>query len=156
MNITLRPFAPENPEFLFQLYASTRQHEIAAFGWPPAQQEAFLRMQFNAQKRWYDMAYAGADHQLILVDEKPAGRILVFRDKDSNRLVDIALLSEYRSRGVGTQLLRDLIAKCESEHLPLRLQVTKVNPARHLYERLGFITIGEDGMYYEMERRPHT
>jgi ribosomal protein S18 acetylase RimI-like enzyme len=113
-------------------------------------------MQFNAQKRWYDMAYAGADHQLILVDEKPAGRILVFRDKDSNRLVDIALLSEYRSRGVGTQLLRDLIAKCESEHLPLRLQVTKVNPARHLYERLGFITIGEDGMYYEMERRPHT
>jgi ribosomal protein S18 acetylase RimI-like enzyme len=154
MKLTLRPFIPEDPEFLFQLYASTRQQEVAAFGWPPAQQEAFLRMQLNAQKRSYEMGYPGADHQLILIDDQPAGRILVFRDKDSQRLVDIALLPEYRNRGIGTQLLRDLIGNCENEGLPLRLHVTKINPARHLYERLGFVVTGEDGMYYEMEKKP--
>jgi ribosomal protein S18 acetylase RimI-like enzyme len=154
MHIALRPFSPQDGEFLFHLYASTRQHEIAAFGWPPAQQEAFLRMQFNAQKHWYDMAYSGADHQVIMIDDKPAGRILVFRDKDSTRLVDIALLTEYRNQGIGTQLLLDLINACENERLPLRLQVTRNNPARHLYERLGFVITGEDAMYYEMERKP--
>jgi ribosomal protein S18 acetylase RimI-like enzyme len=154
MNVTLRPFSPEDPDFLFRLYASTRREELAPFGWPPAQQDVFLRMQFDAQRRWYEIAYSGADHQLILVDEKPAGRILVFRDKDGNRLVDIALLSEYRNLGIGTRLLRELIGKCETAGLPLRLQVLKNNPARRLYERLGFVTTGEDQMYYEMERKP--
>ena len=79
---------------------------------------------------------------------------MVFHDKDSTRLVDIALLTEHRNHGIGAQLLRDLISKCESERLPLRLQVTKNNPARHLYERLGFVLTGEDPMYYEMERKP--
>lgn len=154
MHIALRAFSPEDGEFLFHLYASTRQHEIAAFGWPPAQQEMFLRMQFNAQKNWYDMAYSGAGHQIIMIDDKPAGRIMVFRDKDSIRLVDIALLTEHRNRGIGKQLLQELISKSENEHLPLRLQVTRNNPARHLYERLGFVITGEDQMYYEMERKP--
>lgn len=154
MDTSQRPFSPEDGEFLFHLYASTRQQEIAAFGWPPAQQEMFLRMQFNAQKHWYDMAYSGADHQIIMIEGKPAGRIMVFREKDSTRLVDIALLTEYRNQGIGAKLLRDLISKCESERLPLRLQVTRNNPARHLYERLGFVITGQDPMYYEMERKP--
>ena len=154
MNIALRPFLPENQDFLFRLYASTRQEEVSAFGWDAAQQEAFLRMQFNAQQRWYEMAYGKADHHLIMVDEQPAGRILVLREADAFRLVDIALLAEYRNRGVGTHLLRNLIAESDKAALPLRLQVLKSNPAQHLYQRLGFTQTGEDGLYYQMERKP--
>src|SRR5690349_15204193 len=95
MNITVRPFPADHQEFLFKLYASTRQDEISAFGWSPAQEVAFLRMQFNAQQRWYEMAYADADHQLVLADEQPAGRILTWREVDGVRLVDIALLPQY-------------------------------------------------------------
>jgi ribosomal protein S18 acetylase RimI-like enzyme len=152
MNITVRPFPPDHQEFLFQLYASTRQHEISAFGWNPAQEEAFLRMQFKAQQQWYETAYAEANHQLIVVDEQPAGRILTWRECDGIRLVDIALLSEYRNRGIGAQLLRDLISKSENERLPMRLQVLKSNPACRLYQRLGFVKTGDDGMYYQMEK----
>lgn len=155
MNISLRPFSLDDQDFLFKLYASTREHEISAFGWPPAQQEAFLRMQFNAQQQWYKTAFEAADHQLIFVDGKPAGRILVFHDTDSLRLVDIALLSEYRNHGIGTQLLRELISKSEKEHLPVRLQVLKSNPAFRVYQRLGFAITGDDGMYYQMERKPN-
>jgi len=153
MNITLRPFSSNNQDFLFRLYVSTRQEEVAAFGWSPAQQEAFLRMQFNAQRGWYETAFAQADHQLILVDEQPAGRILTAREAGGLRLVDIALLSEYRNRGIGAQVLRDLISRSEKEKLPLRLQVLKSNPALHLYERLGFIKTADDGIYYQMERQ---
>ena len=154
MNISLQPFPADHQDFLFQLYASTRAAEFSAFGWNAAQLEAFLRMQFNAQKQWYEVAYPGADHKLIVVDEKPAGRILVFRETDANLLVDIALLDEYRNRGIGTQLLRELIASSEKEGRGVRLQVLKNNPACRLYQRLGFIQTGEDGMYYQMLRKP--
>lgn len=152
MNFTLRPFSPEYQDFLFQLYASTRQQEIAAFGWPPAQQEAFLRMQFNVRERSYESAYPEPDHRLIFDDQsRPIGRMLLAWHPDHVSLVDIALLPEYRGHGIGTQLLRELLADSDKKTLAVRLQVLRTNPAARLYERLGFTRTGEDQMYYQME-----
>ena len=153
MNIELRPFSANDQDFLYRLYASTRMAEIAPFGWNPAQQETFLRMQFHAQQRWYEMAYEGADHQVIMVDSQPVGRILVHRGNSAHVLVDIALLDEYRNRGIGTRLLQQLITSTAQQHVPLRLQVIKSNPACHLYERLGFVKTGEEGMHFQMEKQ---
>ena len=154
MTISLRPFRAGDQEFLYQLYASTRLHEIAGFGWPTAQQEMFLRMQFNAQYRAYESAYGQAEHQIVEQDGKPVGRIMVFWEKDFALLVDIALLAEHRGRTIGGDLLRELIEKCTRTGVPLRLQVLKTNPALRLYQRLGFARTGEDQMYIQMERRP--
>lgn len=154
MTISLRPFRPDDQEFLYTLYASTRLHEIAGFGWPAAQQEMFLRMQFNAQYRSYESAYPQAEHQIVEQDGEPIGRIMVFRGNAFVLLVDIALLAEHRGKGIGGQLLRDFIQQCLRDRVPLRLQVLKANPALRLYERLGFIRTGEDQMYIQMERRP--
>jgi ribosomal protein S18 acetylase RimI-like enzyme len=154
MTISLRPFRPDDQEFLYQLYASARLHEIAGFGWPAAQQEMFLRMQFNAQYRSYEAAYEHAEHQIVEQDGKPVGRIMVLWQKDFALLVDIALLAEHRGRAIGGELLRDLIQQCARKRMPLRLQVLKTNPALRLYQRLGFATTGEDQMYIQMERRP--
>lgn len=110
-------------------------------------------MQFKAQQGWYGVAYSGADHNLIMVEERPVGRILVFREADANRLVDIALLSEVRSHGIGGALLQDLIANSARESLGVRLQVLKTNRACHLYQRLGFVQTGDDGMYLQMEKK---
>jgi ribosomal protein S18 acetylase RimI-like enzyme len=154
MTISLRPFRPEDQEFLFQLYASTRMHEIAGFGWPAAQQEMFLQMQFNAQRRSYESAYKDAEHQIVELDGQPIGRLMVLREKDFAVLVDIALLAEHRGRGVGGRLVRELMQQCARDGVTLRLQVLKSNPALRLYERLGFIRTGEDQMYVQMERQP--
>lgn len=151
---TLRPFRADDQEFLFRLYAGTRRHEIAAFGWPEAQQQAFLRMQFNAQQRWYEMSYGQADHQIIEHDGAPIGRLMVLRQPTSVLLVDIALLPEFRGQGIGGELIRKLIEECDQQKLPLRLQVQRVNPAQRLYERLGFRNTGEDQMYFQMEKSP--
>ena len=154
MTISLRPVRPDDQEFLYRLYVSTRLHEIAGFGWPAAQQEMFFRMQFNAQYRSYEAAYGKAEHQIVEQDGQPAGRMMVLWEKDFALLVDIALLEEHRGRGFGGGLLAELIQQCEGKRVPLRLQVLKTNPARRLYERMGFISTGEDQMYIQMERRP--
>jgi ribosomal protein S18 acetylase RimI-like enzyme len=153
-NVTLRPWTPADQDFIFQLYASTRIQEFAPLGWPPAQLETFLRMQFSAQQRWYEMAYAAAGHQIICRDGQPIGRIMILREPSKLLLVDIALLPEHRGRGIGARLMSELIAESEQAGVPITLQVLKTNPAIHLYERSGFVRTGEDEMYYQMERKP--
>lgn len=149
----LRPARSDDQEFLFRLYASTRLQEIGAFGWPEAQQQAFLRMQFNAQQRWYEMSYSQADHQIIEQDGAPIGRLMVWRQPGFVLLVDIALLPEFRGKGIGGALIGKLIQECDQQKLPLRLQVQRVNPAQRLYQRLGFNKTGEDQMYLQMEKQ---
>lgn len=148
--ITLQPVRDEDTAFLRALYASTRT-DLAAMGLAPAQLEGVLQMQFQAQHANYAAAYPGARHEVILEDGKPVGRIYVWRSGQEVRLVDIALLPAARGRGIGTELLRDLIAQSEGERLPVRLQVVVTNPARRLYLRLGFRRTGGDGVYDEME-----
>ncbi|HKF21208.1 MAG TPA: GNAT family N-acetyltransferase [Candidatus Angelobacter sp.] len=154
MNITRRPVRPEDQEFQFRLYASTRQAEIAAFGWNSAQQEAFLRMQFMAQQNWYRTAYPQATWEIIELERTPVGRMIVLRGGESITLVDIALLGEYRGRGIGGGLLRELLEQGREAKVLVRLQVLKTNPAARLYLRLGFITTREDEMYLQMEKHP--
>lgn len=152
--ISLRGSTAEDQEFLFSLYASTRRGEMAALGWGVQQQDAFLRMQFNAQRLWYQQAYEDAENCIVMLGEQCAGRWIVLRGKSEIMLVDITLLPEFQKRGLGTELLRKLIRESEDVSLPLRLQVARNNPARRLYERLGFVAGEEDQMYCHMERPP--
>ena len=136
------------------MYASTRQEEVAATGWPQEQIDAFLEMQFEAQHRFYHDNYNDTRWDVILVDGEPAGRLYVSRWPEQIRVVDIALVPEFRGRGIGTGLLEELIAEGAASDRPLRIHVEVNNPAMTLYRRLGFTPIGESGIYLELERRP--
>ncbi|HXH12439.1 MAG TPA: GNAT family N-acetyltransferase [Alphaproteobacteria bacterium] len=149
--LTLRPIQPEDEGFLYEVYASTRRHELATLGWSVAQQDAFLRMQFTAQQRSYLAQFPAADFQVILWHGRPIGRLYLERRVDEIRGIDIALLPEYRQAGIGTALLQDLLAEAAHAGTPFRLHVAKFNRARRLYERLGFITLEDDGVYLFME-----
>ena len=149
------PVAVQDEPFLFQVYAETRRDEIAAWGWAPAQQEAFLRMQFQLQQRSYAMQFPGADHRIIRHDGAPAGQVLVLRLPDRIRVIDIALLPQYRGAGLGTAVLQALQAEAQQAEKPLQLSVRRENMgARRLYERLGFITTDASDTHYAMEWRP--
>lgn len=151
MCISLRPATIADEDFLLRLYASTRQEEISAWGWGPAQQAAFIHMQFAAQRQGYSAEYAGADHLLIFWEQQPVGRMIVHRTEKELRLVDIAIFPEHQNRGVGTEMIRNLIRESELSGRPLRLQVVKGNRAAGLYERLGFSKVAEDEIYSQME-----
>jgi len=77
MNPDLQPVRPEDEPFLFELYASTRGDEMALVGWNKPQQEAFLRMQFNAQRSSYAMQFPNADYRIDVHDGRAAGRLIV-------------------------------------------------------------------------------
>ena len=150
--VKLRSVEPDDEPFLFRVYASTRAAEMAAWGWDQAQQEAFLRMQFLTQQLSYRAQFPGADHRIIMVEDQPAGRILVARTDKEILLVDIALLAEYRNAGIGTGLIRDLQAEAARAGAPVHLHVLKTNPAAaRLYERLGFQATEDDGVYLQMK-----
>lgn len=154
MTITLRPIAQEDADFLLKVYRSTREEELAMVDWGEEQKDWFIRMQFNAQHAWYQEHYVGARFDVILADGVPAGRLYVHRREKEIRLVDIALLPEHRNRGLGSAILRDLLAEAEAAGKPLTIHVEKYNPAMRLYQRLGFTPISECGPYDLMEWRP--
>lgn len=153
-SISLRPELPDDDLFLFDLYASTREEEITAWGWDAETRASFLDLQFRAQQGSYKAQYPGADHEIILADERPIGRLLVDRSGDVIVLVDVALLPASRGLGLGTVLLEALRAEAAETERSIRLQVLLTNPARRLYERIGFTTFGNDGVYQQMEWRP--
>lgn len=150
-DISLQPATLNDVDLLLRIYADTRREEIQAWGWPPAQQEAFVRMQFHARRSSYGAGYPQAKENIILAGGVPAGTILVDCGEVEIRLVDIALLADYRNRGIGTQLISGLIRQAMDAGLPLRLSVLTGNPAMRLYQRLGFTVTGSDGLYHEME-----
>ena len=154
MAITLRPVTDNDDEFLFQVYASIRRDEVGAWGWSIAQQDAFLKMQFTAQQRSYDLSGPNGSHDIIVMDDQQVGRLLVSRTSSEIHLVDIALLPAARGSGIGTSLIRNLLDEGDSKDLPVRLEVVRGNPAALLYERLGFVKTGESGLHIKMERLP--
>ena len=154
VSFVLRPACAVDEAFLFELYCATRSEEIATWGLESTQQEMLLRMQFNAQRQHYELAYEALEHSIILVGNRPMGRIMVFRSEREFVLVDVALLPDARSMGIGTALIADLLTEAERAGKPVSLHVAKDNRARRLYERLGFETLEDTGMYFKMESRP--
>jgi ribosomal protein S18 acetylase RimI-like enzyme len=151
--IDFRPITDEDTEFLYHLYASTREDEMAKTGWNDQQKEGFLRMQFNLQHTQYLQNYKNASFEIILLDKIPIGRLYVDRRTNEIRIIDLSLLTEYRSQGIGSKILKDLIAEANEKNLPLNLHVIQNNPAIRLYERLGFNKVGESGFHFLFSHR---
>jgi ribosomal protein S18 acetylase RimI-like enzyme len=154
-SISLRPILPEDAEFLYEVYASTRADELAQVPWNEAQLKTFLKMQLNARDQSYRMYYEEIDDRIILFENQPIGRLIVARSDEEIRLADVALLPQYRRTGTGTSLIKDLMTESGETKRPIRLQVEKPNEqARRLYDRLGFATTGENLTHFQMEYRP--
>lgn len=154
MKVTLQSSRPSDDEFLLNVYASTRTDEMKLVDWTEAQKIAFLRMQFQAQSRYYVENYPGAAFQLILLDGEPVGRLYIHRRQDEIRIMDIALLPEHRRRGIGTFLLNQILEEAKSNSVPVTIHVEQFNPAMQLYERLGFYMKEDRGVYRLLEWSP--
>jgi ribosomal protein S18 acetylase RimI-like enzyme len=99
------------------------------------------------------MQYPDAEHRVVLLSDRPVGRLIVVRGDREILLADIALLPEFRNAGIGARLIKDLCAEAADAGLPVKLQVLKFNRAARLYERLGFHLTGENQTHFQMEWR---
>src|SRR5262249_48765737 len=154
MTVSFRPIRPDDEAFLYEVYASTRTEELALVDWDDAHKAAFLHMQCAAQHQFYQERYTKTDLLLMLRDAVPVGHLSIARWQDEIRMVDIALLPPSRNGGIGSAILRDLLAEAAAAHQPVRIHVEKFNPALRLYERLGFVSIEDKGVYLFMEWSP--
>jgi len=141
MAVTLRPVQADDEDFLYRLFCTSVGDELNVLDGP--QRNAILRMQFQAQQQTYNAEFPNANHQIIMLDGQVIGRVLVERSEAEHRGVDIALLPEYRSGGIGTMLIQELLDEAAGANKPFRISVVRTNPALHLYDRLGFKMTGE-------------
>ncbi len=151
----LRPETDADLPFLFQLYASTRWDELAPLtDWSEAQKIGFLESQFTAQRDHYLNYYANSSFDIIEQQGVPAGRLYVDRQERTLLIVDIALLPQWRGRGIGTALIEALFAEARGIAKDVSISVEKFNPAQRLYRRLGFREYAEDDVYWFMYWSP--
>jgi ribosomal protein S18 acetylase RimI-like enzyme len=156
VKIRLVPVRASDEDVLYQTFASTRTDEMALTGWNAEQQEAFLRMQYDAQRRSYLMQIPGAEYFVIRCGESAAGRLIVERTAQRIHIVDIALLPEFRARKIGSTLMAAIMGEASQGAKAVSLHVERFNPALRWYERLGFNVVESGPIYLEMVWRPNS
>lgn len=151
----LREVEPtQDAPFLYSLYVSTRRHEVQSWGWADAQVTEFLGMQWKLQQRSYQAQYPNANDLLVICNNVPAGRCLLQETASGLHLIDFALLTEFRNRGLGARVLRLLQRHATELQAPLELSVALHNPAQRLYHRHGFTETSRSDTHITMRWLP--
>ena len=141
MEYTLRPARDDDFEFLFRLRAAALGPYVAKiWGWNE-----------NEQRQRFASNFDSAGYRIVRQDED-IGAIKVDQRANEIYLSNIELLPQYQRKGIGTALIGEVLAEADRNSLPVALQVFKINPARHLYARLGFLIKGETATHYQMYR----
>ncbi len=142
MKITTRQVTEADYDFLLVLRNEAMKGYVEeVYGWDEAFQEEYFRKSFKPQHKKI-IQYAGID----------VGMYYVVEEDDCYIIKRIEVLCEYQNRGIGTKILRELLKRAEQQNKAVRLRVFKINPARRLYERLGFLIMGETETHYQMEK----
>lgn len=138
MDVELRKITDADYDFLWRLHnAALRTYVEQTWGWDEEWQQRDFAEKFETS--------AG---KIISVNGVDAGYWNVEERADEIFLVSIRLMPAYQKRGVGTRLIRQLT---DNTTRPVRLHVLKVNPARRLYERLGFTVTADLETHFEMK-----
>lgn len=153
MSITLRDVTPEDDAFLREVYASARALEMAVVPWSDEQKTAFLKLQFDAQDSYYRAQFPAAEFQVIMNNDAAVGRLYLLREGDEIRILDITILPDFRSQGIGTSLIKPLLDEAASGDKKVTIWVENFNPSQALFRRLGFSLVQEDGINQLLEFR---
>ena len=136
----VRPASDEDFDFLYGLHVAAMKEAVSrVWGWDDAVQERMFRERPDSSKS-----------AIVVVDGQDVGVLALQKQPDVVVLVNIEILPEFQRRGLGTAIVRDVIADAKRAGLPISLRVLRGNPARNLYERLGFVVTGETETHFLM------
>ena len=91
--------------------------------------------------------------QIIYCATERIGMIKVDRSPELWTVIQIQIFPQFQGRGIASRLINQIVSKAHGSSIGVGLSVLKVNPARSLYERLGFIVLSEDEHSYEMQNK---
>ncbi|MFC5649785.1 GNAT family N-acetyltransferase [Paenibacillus solisilvae] len=149
-----RTAAREDDLFLCEVYSSTRLEEVSAWGWEDKDCKAFLSMQWRMQTNSYQLQFPDSENLILSYEGTDAGRMMLNKAAEKIHLIDISLLPPFRNRGIGTSILKNLQQEALMNQQIIELHVTPYNPARRLYERLGFQLSESLDFYWKMVWKP--
>ncbi|MCO8169971.1 GNAT family N-acetyltransferase [Pseudomonas sp. 21LCFQ02] len=145
----MREAMADDHAFLKALYRSSRS-DLAMLAENPVL-EPLLDMQQRVQEQGVQREFPDARHWLMLDQEEPAARLILDTNHQRLHVIDIAVLSPWRNKGLGTRLLRWAQNQAAEAHLPLELRVQHSNTsALRLYKRLGFRVVDSDELSQRM------
>jgi len=150
----VKDIGPDEETTLFRLFSAVRSQELRMDHWDPGLRTRMLRLQFEAQRRGYREQWPNVCERLIVCDGAPVGWLIVDRSGLVLRGIDMAIVPESRSLGIGTRVIRALQAEAAGSARPFSIAVLRSNVrARELYLRLGFVVTGETDLHTLMEWR---
>ena len=109
-----------------------QQYVVQTWGWDE-----------SWQRKYFQQHFAPEECQIITFQRKDVGVLSVRKQETEVFLKFIEVLPEYQNQGIGTTVLKSILEEAHDTGQAVCLQVLKVNPARSLYERLGFLINGE-------------
>lgn len=139
INCTLDDF-----DFLFELKKENFKWYVdKIWGWNDDDQKQRLKQ---------DLEEHLAHKRIILVDSKKVGVYAVHITENGDLFInEISILKEYQHKGIGRKILEEQLKENRQKGIRTILQVFKDNPAKTLYEELGFKVYGENETHYQME-----
>jgi len=157
LRVSLRRATESDFSFMESLYRHSREAELAMTPFSEEQKALFIRQQFSAQTQHYLAHYANDFFNIVEVDGVPAGRFYVDYWSSEIRIVDIALMPEFQGKGLGSFLMKKVLSEGTEKNQPVTIHVEQNNPAKRLYERLGFTEKSRfNDVYILMECVPET
>jgi len=139
--LTLRQATDQDRDFCWDLHRQTMQGYVTAtWGcWDDIDQT----QRFNA-------AFDTSRALIIELNEQPIGMLVVDRNCVPVKIFSIEISPTHQNKGHGTTIICGIIKDAADK--PVWLQVLKVNPAKNLYQRLGFAVVGETATHWHMIR----
>ena len=150
--VILRPECSQDESFIRSLILETIAGELGAFAWPEPMRSHLLGVQYAGRRRAFRLTCPEAASYVIEAGGVDAGWAVVTEMPQEIFLVEIMVSPECRNRGIGSAVVRQLVAEAAAHCKPVRLTVNAMNHAAiRLYERLGFRRTGGDEVRYLME-----
>lgn len=144
MEYSFRNCTLDDFDFLFELKKQNFKWYVdKIWGWNDENQKQRLKQ---------DLEEHLAHKRIILIDNKSAGVYVVHTTENGDLFInEISILKEYQNKGIGRKILEEQLKENHLKRIRTILQVFKDNPAKSLYERLGFKVYGETETHYQME-----
>ena len=146
--VTIRPAAQSDFDFLFHLVCITMKDYVAATtGWDEVKEKEIFT-------RYFD--FSSYQISVIVLDGSDIGYLKTDRTDKEIFLANVHVHPDYQNQGVGSRIIESLLVDAARQGVPVSLKVLKVNQAaRRLYEKLGFSIEEEAEDYYLMRALPN-
>jgi ribosomal protein S18 acetylase RimI-like enzyme len=142
--ISRRKAVADDLTFLVKLRHETMSPHLAASGVEQSEAEHLRRVLMHFESA-----------EILLQDQERVGLVKVVRNGLNWELVQVQLCPSHQGRGVGSKLVSQLMSEAQAVNATLQLRVLKANPARRMYERLGFEVVSEHEHSFKMQRLPN-